>query len=162
MSEKFAVLNSELQKHENDLEFQQSQMENASKRAEDQRHQLTDYQKELRRFEQACEQKSKSGVWITGSEHEKLYMQRMNIERNIEAAKSALEIAYETYQTERENRIANMRHIAHIKTSMLLLENDMSRLMASMKKNVFAQCIADIRHSRFKNHVEPSFNHLYL
>lgn len=161
MAQKFAMLNSELEKHEKDLVFQQSQMEDASRRAEDERQLLLDYQTELRQFDLDREQKSKSGIWITGSEHEKLYIQRMNIERNIEAAKAALEIAAETYQTERENRIANMRRIAEIKTAMLLLETDMARILSSMRKNVFAQCIDDIRHSRSK-HIEPSLNHLYL
>jgi hypothetical protein len=161
MAEKFASLNSELEKHEKDLEFQQTQMEQASQREKFHSKQLLGYQAELKRFEHDCEKKSNSGIWITGSEHEELYMKRVSIERNIEAAKSILEIATETYQTERENRIANMRRIAEIKRSMMLLENDMARLLSSMRKNVFAQCIDDIRHNRWR-HVEPSLNSLYL
>ena len=161
MSEKFAILNGELEKHEKDLEFQQSQMEHASQREKAYHIQLSKYQSELQKFEKDCEKKSNSGVWITGSEHEQLYMIRTSIERNIEAAKSALEIATETYQTERENRIANMRRIAEIKMSMLSLENDMARLLSTMRKNVLVQCIDDIRRSRWRN-VEPSHNRLYL
>ncbi|KAI8583103.1 hypothetical protein K450DRAFT_277591 [Umbelopsis ramanniana AG] len=161
MSEKFAILNGELENHEKDLEFQQSQMEHASQREQAYRKQLLRYQADLVKFEKDCKKKSNSGVWITGSEHEQLYMIRASIERNIEDTKSALEIATETYQTERENRIANMRRIAEIKMAMLSLEKDMARLLSTMRKNVLVQCIDDIRHSRWRN-VEPSLNRLYL
>ncbi|CAM0135302.1 hypothetical protein VKS41_000114 [Umbelopsis sp. WA50703] len=161
LAEKLAFLKTEMEKHEKDLAFQQSQMESASKRTSDQRKRLAEHQNALQKFDKECRQKSESGLWITGSEHEKLYNSRMKIERNIEAASAALEIATETYQTEKENRIANMRRIAQIKASMTTLQQDMDRLSAGMRKNILAQCIDELRKGRKRN-VEPIQSRLYL
>jgi hypothetical protein len=158
---KLSILQSELEQHEKDLTFQQMQMENVSKRVAEQRKHLSDHQLELGQFEKECEQKSRSGVWITGSEHEKLYLNRSRIERCIKASSTTLEVATEAYQTERENRIANMRRIAQIKASVTSLQQDMDRLITNRRKNVLAQCIDDIRRCRWR-HVEPVQNHLYL
>lgn len=161
LAEKLSFLKTEMEKHEKDLVFQQNQMESASKRATDQRRRLTEYQNALQKFDKECHQKSQSGIWITGSEHEYLYDYRLKIERNIEAANAALEIATETFQTEKENRIANMRRIAQLKASMTTLQQDIDRLSTGLRKNLLAQCIDELRKGRKRN-VEPIQSRLYL